>query len=125
MATALELGRQGWAQYAPGARRRLQETREAAVVPDQDRLTAALRQAADVLRRDFGAARIVLFGSLARGERYPGSDIDIAVEGLTGDYWQAWRVVEEAVPGCSVDLVELESASPSLRAAIAREGVEL
>lgn len=113
--------------YLEGARRRI--TRLG--VSDRDsheeaRLLAALRDAAAELKARFGATRVLLFGSLARGGwRTSGSAVDLAVAGLTGDYWEAWGVVEDAVGTRPVDLVEIEAASPSLRAAIEAEGVEL
>jgi hypothetical protein len=49
-----------------------------------------------------------------------------AVEGLDSDsYWRAWRVVEEVISDREVDLIEIETATESLRRAIERYGVEL
>jgi predicted nucleotidyltransferase len=127
MPTALELGPSGWKEYVEGARRRMRRLS----VSDGDRreearLLEALRGAAVTLKARFGASRVLLFGSLARGGwRTSASDVDLAVEGLTGDYWEAWGVVEDAIGDRRVDLVEIEAASPSLRAAIEAEGVEL
>jgi predicted nucleotidyltransferase len=74
----------------------------------------------------FGARRIVLFGSLAHSAWFvPDSDVDLAVEGLKGDFWQAWRQVEEIVGDRQVDFIEIENASNSLQRAIRRYGVEL
>ncbi len=127
MATALELGPKGWEEYLRGARRRIGETSlDVRGSADRRRLLAALREAATVLKREYGARRVVLFGSLARGQGWPtGSDVDVAVEGLEGDYWEAWRIVEDAVPHHRVDFVEIETASPSLRSAIEAEGSDL
>ncbi len=127
MPTALELGPSGWKQYLDGARRR---TTRLAVAnggrEEEGRLLSAIREAAAELKARFGATRVLLFGSLARGGwQTSGSDVDVAVEGLKGDYWEAWGVVEDAVGNRRVDLVEIEAASPSLRAVIEAEGVEL
>lgn len=73
-----------------------------------------------------GAQRIVLFGSRARGDARPKSDIDLAVEGcpnltlledrLQNDLWSLLRI----------DLVSLDKPiSDDLRAEIARDGVIL
>ena len=127
MATALELGPTGWREYVEGARRRL----DAAATPGgdgvgTDRLWARLREAAATLRLEFGASRVLAFGSLARGVWHPTlSDVDVAVQGLRGDYGKAWDIMEEAAEGHRVDLVEMEAASPSLFEAIEDEGVEL
>jgi predicted nucleotidyltransferase len=86
-----------------------------------------VKAAADLLKARFGARRVVLFGSLAHQAWFaPDSDVDLMVEGLaTGDYWQAWRLAEETVADRAVDLIELETASPSLLQSIRRHGVEL
>ena len=52
--------------------------------------------------------------------------MDLAVEGLAADaYWEAWRLAEEIVGDRPVDLIEIETASPSLREGIERYGMEL
>ena len=53
------------------------------------------------------------------------TSVDLAVEGLKGDFWQAWRQVEEIIGDRQVDLIEIENASNSLQRAIRRYGVEL
>jgi predicted nucleotidyltransferase len=45
-------------------------------------IRATVPLVADVLVREFGVRRVVLFGSVARGAARPDSDIDIALEGL-------------------------------------------
>lgn len=94
-------------------RRRFQELRRVA------------RTIAAGLHDRFGAdIRVHLFGSLVDLDRFrPSSDIDLAVEGLgPAEYWKAWGVVEELGGGRTVDLVRLESATPSLRGAVVSEG---
>jgi predicted nucleotidyltransferase len=93
----------------------------------RDRLLKRVQQAALVLKRKYGASRVILFGSLAHDSWYGSdSDIDLAVEGLPGEtFWQAWRVVEELVGERPVDLVELESAREPLRCVIERTGIVL
>ena len=122
MPTALELGPSGWKEYIAGARRRMRVASTSSGDREAEgKLLEALRAAATTLKERFGASRVIVFGSLARGGwRTSVSDVDLAVEGLKGDYWEAWGVVEDAVGDRRVDLVELEAASPSLRAAIDR-----
>jgi predicted nucleotidyltransferase len=128
MPTALELSRKEWQPYLEAAARRtpppLLSPREQRV---QESLMKRVQAAADLLKTRFGARRVILFGSLAhQGWFAPDSDVDLMVEGLaTGDYWQAWRLVEEIVADRAVDLIELEMASPSLLQSIRRHGVEL
>ena len=128
MPTALELTREGWKSYLEAARRR-------PVVSDltpaerraRERLLDRVRKAAVVLKTRFGARRVVLFGSLAHAAWFvPDSDVDLAVEGLTGgDYWQAWRLVEEIIGDRPVDLIEIKMVGESLQRAMQRYGMEL
>ena len=73
-----------------------------------------------------GVTRVVLFGSLARGEAGPGSDVDLWVEGLAdADWLDATQVVRAAVRHAEVDVVRAECASDALRAGVAAQGVVL
>jgi predicted nucleotidyltransferase len=95
---------------------------------DKDELLINVRKVAKVLHHQYGAVRVVLFGSLAYGARWwrEASDIDLAVEGLTGkNYWRAWKTVEEMLPGRTVDLVDFDMATNSLKMAIDHYGLEL
>lgn len=128
MATALELAGEGWQSYLHGRRGPTREPETAQTHQgEHDRLLALTRRAADVLKTRFGARRVILFGSLALGAGFsPHSDVDLAVEGLTGDdYWDAWRAVEDIITDWPVDLVDIEAAGESLRQAILRYGTEL
>ena len=55
-------------------------------LPEEERLAREIRAVvpgvAEILAREFGVRRVVLFGSIARGVAHPGSDIDLAVVGL-------------------------------------------
>ncbi len=86
------------------------------------------RRVAEYLRHAYGAARVVLFGSMAGDEvpLGPRSDIDLAVRGLDkADYFEAVaRVQDEAAP-FRVDLVRLEQCPASLRNAVRREGRDI
>jgi uncharacterized protein len=128
MPTALELTRTGWQSYLRAASRRpplpalpleMQRDREERLI--------RVRRAARVLKEEFGARRVVLFGSLAHQAWFAAdSDVDLAVEGLLAEhYWDAWRAVEDIVADRPVDLIEIESASPSLLESVERHGVEL
>ena len=72
-------------------------------------------------------ARLILFGSRARGDACPGSDIDIAVaagQPLPREVLAAAReCLEESSLPFRVDLVDLASAAPELASAVRREGV--
>ncbi len=85
------------------------------------------RRAATFLKREYGATRVVAFGSLSHGGWFHArSDLDLAVEGLKpGVIWRAWSAVERVVPGFQVDLIELEMATERLRQRIQEQGKEL
>ncbi len=127
MPTALELTADELKRYQEAARHRstpLQLTSAERV--KREALLQRVAKAATLLKAKFGAKRVVLFGSLAHKAWFvSNSDVDLAVEGLSGDYWQAWRSVEEIINDRQVDLIEIESASNALRKAIQRHGVEL
>ena len=128
MPTALELTREEWKQYSGASSRRAASPgpteRERA---EREQLLRRVRQAAAALKARFGVRRVVLFGSLAHEAWFvPDSDVDLAVEGLPAQhYWQAWRLVEDVVADRPVDLIDVHSATDSLRRAIERYGVEL
>lgn len=78
------------------------------------------------LRDDYGARRVVLLGSLARGDFRVGSDIDLAAEGIPDEkFFRAGADLESAAGGLHVDLVPIESASPAFLTELAREGIVL
>lgn len=82
---------------------------------------ALAEQIARVLRDRFGARRVIPFGSLAGdGPWHAGSDLDLAVEGLSSSALrEAERQLSEIVPPwLEVDLVSLERAYPEVRARI-------
>ena len=87
----------------------------AAVVPDLARL----------LMRDFGVTRVVLFGSVARGDVNERSDIDLAVEGLAdSDYFSALGALGWVTP-FDIDLVPVKDASPGMLDSILAEGIQV
>ncbi len=79
------------------------------------------------MKEQFGAQRVILFGSLAHGHWFgPKSDIDLAAEGIqVSDFWRAWCALDEIDSDFEINLIAIESASASLQEALAHEGVEL
>ncbi len=84
-------------------------------------------RAARLLKEQFEAREVLLFGSLARQDFFHGrSDIDLAVAGLKSqDFWRAWGMLDRQDPEFEIDLVDLEAASPALQQELERDGVEL
>jgi predicted nucleotidyltransferase len=96
---------------------------ELAEISQQEALELAAR-CAEFLQKRFGAKRVIPFGSVVRhGLWHPGSDLDLAVEGVASDqFYRAWSMLRELLPpGLNVDLVALEQASEVLRARILGE----
>ena len=85
----------------------------------------ALKSLVDVLAHQPSVERVILFGSRARGEALPGSDIDVCVAAPTAgraDWLEIWTAVDEAATLHTIDLVRFEDASPELRERILEEG---
>ena len=83
------------------------------------------QQAARVLKQQFGAQQVWLFGSMLESRRVrPESDIDLAVMGLADDrYLEAVAQLLD-LSEFLVDLVQIEHAQPRLRERIEQQGVE-
>ncbi|HHY94296.1 MAG TPA: nucleotidyltransferase domain-containing protein [Firmicutes bacterium] len=95
---------------------------------EQARIERARERAnlvAQLLKTEYSARRVILYGSLARGDFRAGSDIDLLVEGLAGSYWEAFLAAERAAAPFVVSLVCAEDASPSLLESARKEGVPL
>lgn len=84
----------------------------------------AVDRAVEILTRQFGATRIMLFGSLARDDLFHAhSDVDLAVSGIAEEqYCRAVGVLQGVSPGIAIDLVRLEEASTTLLETIMHEG---
>ena len=120
--TALDLAREEWQAYRPGAR-----VGQAAAAQRWERAWDVAETAADLLRRRFGATRVVAFGSLARRDWFhPWSDIDLAAWGIAPEaFYRAVAAVTGISAEFKVDLVAPEDCRPALRRAIEQEGVAL
>lgn len=89
----------------------------------------AQRETIAILGNRFGARHIRVFGSVARGEEKPGSDVDLLVE-----FDRGYDLFAQRIPlmqhlsdmlGRPVDLLPEHELSPHLREHILREAVEL
>ncbi len=80
--------------------------------------------------RHRGVLHLVLFGSVARGEDHAQSDVDLAVEIEDGRSFSLIRMedarllLEDAL-GRPVDLGEVDSFRPSVRAAFERDRIPI
>ena len=77
---------------------------------------------------EHGAYNVRIFGSVARGEAQPDSDVDLLV--ATGSETSAWfpagLILDlEKLLGCKVDVVTEMALHPLFREQVLREAVEL
>ena len=88
---------------------------------------AQAEKAAALLKQEFGAKEVFLFGSLLSSESvHVESDIDLAVWGVSCDrYCEAVGTLLCSTEGFNVDLIRLEAASNSLLNCVASQGVRL
>jgi len=85
----------------------------------------AAQKAATVLKEEFGAKRVVLFGSMLDPEHMTWhSDIDLAVWGMRSEHYLRAGAAAEKGHHFSVDLIDAESAPIHLLNAI-HQGIEL
>ena len=112
--------------YRQAAAARLRREREA-LERRRRRAWEVARRVADLLKKRYGATRVVVFGSLVHPDRFTAwSDVDLAVWGM--EYRQYLRAVafthglDGEVP---VHLVDAATCSPALLSAAERDGVEL
>lgn len=119
--TALELTREEWKQYNPGRniRKWPPERRE--------RAWEHARQAARLLRDQFGATRVVVFGSLAHNLWYSErSDIDMAVWGIAPEkFLKAFGAISDLSSEFEITLIDPKDSFPSIRESIRKHGIEV
>jgi predicted nucleotidyltransferase len=87
-----------------------------------------LEQVRSIIRSSIGEAHgsVFLFGSRARGNPRPTSDIDLAVALTGGDRGQVGRIrenFENSTIPYTVDVVDLDTCGPALVDEVKREGV--
>lgn len=127
MPTALSMTDEMLQQYVVAARQSLPKLAAKVDSAEINQLIQALQKIAAVIKQDFGASRVILFGSVVHQQWFSDtSDIDIAIEGLSGhDFFSAWRLLEAACPNRVVDLVDLDIVSPTFYQTVEQTGIEL
>jgi predicted nucleotidyltransferase len=114
------------AAYRATARRR-QAQEEQALARRRERAWKLAQRAMHLLREQFGATRVIVFGSLAHEKAFtPWSDVDIAAWGIhPEDTWRSVGAVMDLDAEITVSLVDVSMARASLLATIEQEGLEL
>ena len=78
--------------------------------------------------RDFKVKSLAIFGSVARGEARPDSDVDVLVEfegPATFDRYMGLKGFLEGLLGCPVDLLTRNGIRPELMPYVEREAVHV
>ncbi|MEW6233394.1 MAG: nucleotidyltransferase domain-containing protein [Chloroflexota bacterium] len=120
--TALDLTAKELMEYWPVRRTAPTRTREM-----QARAWLLAREVARLLRQQFGATRVMVFGSLAHRMWFsPWSDIDMAAWGIPStEFYRAVATVTGLQADFEVNLVDPTDCHPALRQAIEQEGIDL
>ena len=93
---------------------------------NKNEILEILRAHRDELRKRFGVKSLAVFGSVARGEAGPDSDVDILVEfegRATFDRYMGLKFFLEDLLGRRVDLVTRKALKPRLRPYVEREAI--
>lgn len=121
-----EISAEQMAVYRATARQRRQQKEETLALRYR-RAWEVAQQAATILREQFGAQRVVIFGSALWSKRFhQHSDVDLAVWGLDEKvFYRAVTCLLDIDPTIPIDLVEAEFAPPAWLRTIEQEGVAL
>jgi predicted nucleotidyltransferase len=126
--TALDLSPEALKKYRPlDAIRKRRAKFSAEISRRRRRASLVARKAAKLLKREFGAAEVILFGSLARRVGFTlWSDIDLAVRGIAPEkFFAAFGAIERVDVNFQIDLVEIETCPPALLKSIEKDGKPL
>ncbi len=125
-APVLNLSPEKLEQYRYTALRR-QKARLSQIKARMEKGWKLARKAAKVLREKYHAKRVVVFGSLLHESRFTQwSDVDIAAWGIPSDQtFRAIGAVMDLDPVVEINLVDVNTCTPSLLQAIEREAVDL
>lgn len=123
---SLDIPPEKMAAYKRTARLR-QAQREQEMAERRERAWQVARQAARLLKEEYGATQVFVFGSLAHGAWFhPRSDVDLAAAGIPDElYFKAWNAVDYLDDSIEVDLVPLESAKEWVHQEVRERGIEL
>jgi predicted nucleotidyltransferase len=126
--TALDITGDQWRAYHTGAAmRQRQVLTERQTQQRWEQAQCLAREAAQRLREEFGARRVVLFGSVVQQSSFTRwSDVDLAAWGIAPErFYAAVAAVTSLSTEIAVDLVDPEKCPAALQTVIEREGIEL
>lgn len=119
--TAFEMKQEEWSTYHPAAVDRTDQSER------RERAHALALRAAETLRTQFGATRVVVFGSLVHRDSFSSwSDIDLATWGIPQDeFFRAVAAITRLSADFKIDIIDMESCRPLLRTRIEEEGIDV
>jgi predicted nucleotidyltransferase len=85
------------------------------------KLEQKLGEHSERLHAEFQVRSLAVFGSVARGDEHPGSDVDFLVQfenSATFDQYMNLKFFLEDLLGCPVDLVTQDAVRPQTRSFI-------
>jgi predicted nucleotidyltransferase len=126
MPTTLNLTPEKIARYRESANKRFQRDNADNELRREQAWQEAKR-ASLILKKQFGATRVVVFGSLVRKAGFTRwSDVDIAAWGIAPeDTFSAIGVISELDSDVAINLVDVNTARTSLIEVVERDGIEL
>lgn len=127
MATALEMKPEEWRKFNPAGKRAASLAQDGPLEERRKNALDVAKQASSLLKRRFGAERVVLFGSLVSKDSFtPWSDIDLAVWGIApDDFFSAVAAVTGLSPDFKIDLVEPATCRKRINDVIQKQGIEI
>lgn len=126
--TALDLSPEELKKYRPlDAIKKRRAKFSAEITGRRRRAMIAAHKAAKLLKSEFDASEVILFGSLARrGSFSLYSDIDLAVRGIAPEkFFAASAAIERVDVNFQIDLVDLETCPAALLQKIEKDGKPL
>ena len=120
--TAFDIDPSEWDQYQPFA----PDSKEKSPTSLVQEARSVAKKIAEELIKLFGAKKVVLFGSFARGDFSSWSDIDLAVWGIpAAKFFKAVSFACGISDVWKVDLVDAQDCTSTLKEIILKEGTEL
>lgn len=126
--TALDLSPEELKKYRPlDAIKKRRAKFSAEITSRRRHAMIAAHRAAKLLKNEFDASEVILFGSLARrGSFSLYSDIDLAVRGIAPEkFFAASAAIERVDVNFQIDLVDLETCPAALLQKIEKDGKPL
>jgi predicted nucleotidyltransferase len=96
----------------------------------RDEIVSRLKQAEPALRAR-GVAALFLFGSAARDEARPDSDVDVFVDPASDEHFgflafmDAYETIKQAVGGADIGYSTREGLSPYIRTNVEHEAIRI